>query len=548
MEEMSRASHVRLSRRELLAALLLFALLCLLTPRALGAHVARMEPVELAAASAHVVVAVVERGEVRWNEQRTLLFTDYTLRVEDRLRGGDSERITLSMPGGNLGDFSDETCLSVQLEPGARYLLFLDDPDRRSLTPVVGAWQGAFRETPDGLAAMGPDRTALLLDGRPVRFRDLVAATRTLVEETPRMPRPAALADLSLPAKTWVPAAPPVVAASTLRPVWGNYLYGSRAVPPIVVNPLLPGSPFSPADQQLMAYWNLYAGDLFRVSPNPTAQWAFGNKAFDLAGFPDETQMFAQFQVTWGDLGSGVLGVAFVRREGSVITEADVALNPMKPWTLDDETATVRGAPYSFKEVMLHELGHVWGLRHAFDAPNAWMDSVMHYKSKIYYLSTLYADDARAVRAAFPPGAAIRDGLVSSYVTSWQHELAELATYTPAAPKTSKAKAGGTFSLTGPIKVENAGTVPLSSLKVEVYLVPRRFTFDGAVRVKTVRLGGSLQPGAVRQVSLGKVRIPASLPAGTYYLAYSLRDPRDVYPANNRAWSNADVTLTVTGR
>ena len=57
MEEITRVSGVRcLSRREILAAVLLFTLLCLLTPRALGAHVARLEPRDLAAASAHVVV------------------------------------------------------------------------------------------------------------------------------------------------------------------------------------------------------------------------------------------------------------------------------------------------------------------------------------------------------------------------------------------------------------------------------------------------------------------------------------------------------------
>jgi hypothetical protein len=60
MEEMSRC----LSRRELLAALLLFALLTLLTPSALGAHVAQLSGRELAASSTNVVVAVVEDREL----------------------------------------------------------------------------------------------------------------------------------------------------------------------------------------------------------------------------------------------------------------------------------------------------------------------------------------------------------------------------------------------------------------------------------------------------------------------------------------------------
>jgi hypothetical protein len=65
------------------------------------------------------------------------------------------------------------------------------------------------------------------------------------------------------------------------------------------------------------------------------------------------------------------------------------------------------------------------------------------------------------------------------------------------------------------------------------------------VQIKTIRVQGTLQPGATRQVSVGKVRLPANVPSGTYWLGYYLRDPKDRYPANNGAWSNADVTLTV---
>jgi len=516
MEEMSRC----LSRRELLAALLLFALLTLLTPSALGAHVAQMSSRELAAASPTVVVAVVEGREVRWNEKHTLLMTDYTLRVEERLRGEAPERFTLTMPGGTLGDITDEICTTVELEPGVRYLLFLGDLDRPSLSPIVGARQGIFR-----------DRQG---------FGEIVAAARTLVNKTLLAPRPALQEDASLPAKTWVPPSP-----DGLRSIRAPFVYLQPAQRPIVVDPLPPGSPFSPADQHQLAYWNVYAGDLFRVSANPSETWAFGNDVFDFAGFPNDQQMTEQFKVTWEDIGSNVLGVALVRRRNGAVVEADVALNPARAWTLDDIEATNRGGAYSFKEVMTHEIGHMWGLRHPFESQDAWWDSVMQYKSKVFYLGTIYADDAMAVRSAFPPGVAIRDGLVSSYVTYWENQDAELATYDPAVPRSPNAKAGGGFNLNGPIKIENVGTVPLANPKVEVYLVPKRFSFDGAVLLKRIRVQGTLKPGATRQVNVGKVTVPAKVPPGTYWLGYYLRDPKDRYPANNGAWSNADVTLTV---
>ena len=99
---------------------------------------------------------------------------------------------------------------------------------------------------------------------------------------------------------------------------------------------------------------------------------------------------------------------------------------------------------------------------------------------------------------------------------------------------------------TGPIKVENAGTVPLAGPRVEVYLAPQRLSFEGAVKIKTVRVPGTLASGATKQVKVGKIKIPGNVPSGTYWLAYYLRDSKDAFQANNAAWSNYDVTLTVT--
>ncbi|HEX9944508.1 MAG TPA: hypothetical protein VGG03_21055, partial [Thermoanaerobaculia bacterium] len=98
-------------------ARLALALAACLVPRALLAHVAPMEPRELVTASPQIVVAVVEGRESRWNPQRTLISTDYSLRIEDRLRGQAPDRLTLSIPGGTLGGVTDETCLTVRLAP-----------------------------------------------------------------------------------------------------------------------------------------------------------------------------------------------------------------------------------------------------------------------------------------------------------------------------------------------------------------------------------------------------------------------------------------------
>jgi hypothetical protein len=509
------------------------ALATFLLPSTLVAHVQSMSIADLAAVAPHVVVAVVEKREVRWNARHTLLVTGYTLRVEERLRGEAPDRVAITVPGGTLGNLADETCVTVHLEPGGRYLLFLGRLDRPSLTPILGAGQGMFREIEGHFAAPGEGRGALRLDGRPVRFGDLVAAVRPLAAKELAAP-PSAPPSQALPFKAW-----------KLAPE-EKYVYHETAKPPIVVNPLPPGSPFSPWDQREMAYWNLYAGDLFRVSPTPTADWAFGNGVSDIAGFPPDDQMETNFGTTWGEI-VGTLGITITHKKDGVLTEADVALNPNYAWTLDDRVGQRHFAPYPFKEVILHELGHVWGLHHPTESRQpAGQDSVMHYKDKPYYVVELFADDASAVRAAYPPGADLRDGLISSYVTEWNES--GFADYIPARPAAPSIRRGRSVRLTGPIKIENPGTVPLENPRVEVYLAPTRLSFKGAKLIKQLQIPGAVPAGGVLNVDVGDLAIPAGARAGTYYLAFFLRDPEDAYQANNGAWSNEEVTLKVTRR
>jgi hypothetical protein len=556
----------------------LLALATLFLPYIASAHVARMTVPELAAASPHIVVATVESRQSRWNDQHTLLVTDYALRVEERLRGEAPDRLSITVPGGSLGNRSDETCVTVHLEPGSRYLLFLGRLDEPSLTPVTGAWQGMVRELPGHLAAVGESREALSSQGRPVRFADFVAAVRPLAAKAyvaksapPRQALPAKIWD---PAASFVPASgspPPLAAPAALapplpgedapaivevvgspsarspRPALEKFVYHELSSVPVVINPLPADSPFSPWDQHEMAYWNVYGGDLFRVTDSPSSTWSYGNGVFDIAGFPTDAQMQAQFGRGWGDVGAGVLAITFAKRVDGAITEADVVFNPKWSWTLDDAEGTSRAGGYPFKDVALHELGHVWGLLHAWEYQQVWWDSVMNYKSKFYYAVELFADDTAAVRDAFPPGVQLHDGLISSY-TTYYDDFEQGPEYTPARPSAATVRAGSSFSLTGPIKIENTGTVPLVKPMVEVYLAPQRLSFTGAVLVKRLRLGGTVVSGATQTFSVGAIRVPPGVKPGTYYVAYFLRDSKDVYQGNNGAWSDEDGAVTVTRR
>ncbi|HEY0514321.1 MAG TPA: hypothetical protein VGH73_20620 [Thermoanaerobaculia bacterium] len=518
MEEFPGMPEPRRGLSAAAAAAILLALAAVTFPRAVAAHVESMSIPELASVSPHVVVAVVEGRESRWNAQHTLLVTDYALRVEDRLRGQAPDRITLTVPGGTLGNVSDETCVTVSLDPGARYLLFLGNLDRPSFTPIVGAELGMIREVSG------------------TWFRALVAAVRPLAAQPLAARPPRQRPSPALPAKTW---------DAKLR---GKYIYHEIAKPPILVNPLTAGSAFSPWDQREMALWNLYAGDLFEVVATPSSTWAFGNGVSDIAGFPPDDQMLVNFGMTWGEIGNDVLAITISHKENGVLTEADVAVNPNRSWTVDEVVGMRYFQPYPFQEIILHELGHVWGLHHPSEEHvQAGWDSVMHYKDRHYYVEELFPDDTNAVRAAFPPGVSLRDGLISSYTTYWNTDV-NLVDYVPARPSVSTVRASGGFTLTDPIKIENPGTVPLDNPLVEVYLTPKQRSFTGGVLLKRLRVPGTVPAGGLQVVDVGPLRVPAGTRAGTYFLAFFLRDPKDVYQANNGAWSNEDVTLKVTRR
>lgn len=324
-----------------------------------------------------------------------------------------------------------------------------------------------------------------------------------------------------------------------LRPIHEPYvLSGDLAVPPIVFSPLPAESPLSPYDQHQMAYWNVYRPDLFRVGP-PTAAWDFGNGVFEIV-FADSARVQAELGFQWP--AGAPSAIAWRIQEGR-IAEADIALNPGVSWTLDEDAATRPGGPNSFRRTVLGHLGKAWGL----GSPSPLRivrESVMAIAPQEYRLPTLYSDDTAAVRAAFG-GAPVRDGLISSY----QAEPSNLyPNYIPSVPSPKAVRPGRTFNLPKPIKIENPGTEDLAGIEVEVYLAPRRFSLEGAVLLRRVSVRGTVPAGAVRELVIGRVQVPRTVPPGSYYLAFRLLADGDEHPGNDVAWSNHDVKLKVKAR
>ncbi len=467
---------------------------------------------QLAAGSPHVVVAVVEDARSQWNVEHTLIFTEYGLRIEEQLKGEAPERVTLRVPGGTVGEETHLTSLSTFLETGARYLLFLEDFGRPTFTPVTGGWQGVFAESEGGFGETLSDA------------RDLIAEVEARPKASDTAWRAPRTEDPTLPAKTWDSRS-------------AKFFVKDPPVVPVAYNLLQPSSRYFHVDWDLMAYWNLYA-EVFRPTDRPSATWAFGNNIFDVAGFQTEEQLRQSLGASWGTGSNAIL----LRVSNGHTIEADLLFNPAYEWTLDDDAATRPGGPFSFKHIMLSSLGLVWGYYGPTGPggtpPAVARDSVM---TSSRALATLFAEDAVGIRSTFP-GTSILDGLISSYT------LKDSATFQPVRASASSVKAGKNVKLLNSVKIENPGTETFTNPNVAVYLVPQRFSMDGAVLLKKFKLKGAVGSGEAKALALGAVKVPNSVPAGSYYFAFVLEVSGDGYLANNRAWSDPDVKITVTRR
>jgi hypothetical protein len=488
----------RLHRPLLVAALAAM----FLAPAWSAAHVLPLAASELVAKADSVVVAFVETATSR--RQGKLIVTDHHLRVEELLAGESTDRLSLTLPGGTLEGETHSLSIAEPLVPGERYLLFLAaGGGHGGVAPVlVGGGQGALREG-RGFAAAVDDLRAFL-GGEPRELRALATA--------------------------FAEAPEPVATAAVVR---------NPAVPPIVFRPLPASSRFSPHDRQQMAYWNLYQPDLFRVAA-PTGTWSWSNGASEIA-FVDDARLHAEWGQPWP---SGGYVISFTRFVNGHIVESDIGLNPARPWTLDEGAATGGGGPISFRRVILSQLGRAWGMAPSFDFGPRTRESVADLGPR-HQLPLLFAEDTEALRATFG-GVAIRDGLVSAYGVAPGPGAPFLV---PTVPVPATVRAGGAFALPRPLKIENVGTAPLVDPLVEVLLVPRRFSLQGAVLLARLQLRTAIEPGALFHFApAGNVRVPRKVRPGVYHLAFRLRVDGDEYAGNDVAWSDHDVRLTVKRR
>lgn len=153
--------------RSLLCFLLV---LCFLGEPAAASSFVAMSRAELVAESASVIEGTVLETKAYWNNERTLIWTEVVLQVDDRLKGESPGLVRVQTPGGQIGDFHIEAVGFPTFEAGERFVVFLRQEGER--VRVTGSRQGQYRieKGADGAAmavpAAGPEVLLIGRDGR----------------------------------------------------------------------------------------------------------------------------------------------------------------------------------------------------------------------------------------------------------------------------------------------------------------------------------------------------------------------------------------------
>lgn len=129
-------------------------------PPASGSTFVRVDLDYLVAENSTIVIGEAVEAHSYWNEPGTLILTDVRVVVSEVLKGKlDQPEVTVTLPGGKVGDVASVVVGGAELIPGKSYVLFLRQgslPGAAGVRTVSDHSQGVFevRKTRDGLRAV----------------------------------------------------------------------------------------------------------------------------------------------------------------------------------------------------------------------------------------------------------------------------------------------------------------------------------------------------------------------------------------------------------
>src|SRR5712691_10120277 len=107
-----------------------------------GAAMVKLTLEQLTADAETIVRGTVTSQVSAWNAERTAIYTDVTLAVEEALKGSPGATVTFRIAGGVVGDIGMRTSNDPVFQNGEQVVVFLSTRD--ATARVVGLGQGKY--------------------------------------------------------------------------------------------------------------------------------------------------------------------------------------------------------------------------------------------------------------------------------------------------------------------------------------------------------------------------------------------------------------------
>lgn len=551
-------------------AFLIFTI-CVLQACSAIADVRNMDREECIQLSELIFTGTVVSKTCRWNDNRTLILTDYEFEIEDVLFGQHKEKnLILSFAGGELNDLAINVSDIPEFYVGERSLLMVADTTKNYLSPITGAFHGKFSAQRErgvqyivdafGRNILDPRRTPITFDN----FVDIITAEIPVAKAKPRrvlvIPENIKLLPKDLPCLRYETAADrakntdaakvesepktlpirkyddetdsgfaspskdfnlDVGEDGAARYLLEDWWRGDKCV--MEPWPSSFGITYQ-VDQTQMSYWNRYGRQIFRVTPT---DGSFGslNLENEMVGWLTSSQLNNVYGMGWP---TGTLAVCI--RTSIPLTnwllETDIIFNEEVAWSLDDFDIYNNFDVYSINNTLSHELGHAIGLEHRFSQSRL---SIMLYSSHNFRVyNRLYLDDVVGMDSVYPREG-IRDGAIHMYRDdgNGDFENAELT------GTSGILQPGDTFGISN-VVIENLGTSDMTP-NVEVRLVNSLFSTANSRVIQSYSFFSPIPARSSSNLALNSITVPFVEP-GIYYLYARVVDPFDEFAGNDRSW------------
>jgi fibronectin type 3 domain-containing protein len=267
-------------------------------------------------------------------------------------------------------------------------------------------------------------------------------------------------------------------------------------------------TPWYTRNNDSMWLWNQYM-DIYRFSANDGG-WG-RNSENEFGGWPSN----ADLNSTWGFNWGSALAMTVFRWNCTCceIIESDVVFNPAFTWTADRDVAEDNPASYLYYDsILLHEMGHNWGMQTRNEDYNYSQPTVMHSYNRysVQDRMTIHYPEAYLIRRQYDDQKSIPSlsnfMVVSKYANgSWANSWTDKSTYYQ-----------GEAITVNNLTVENTGTTTLSNPHIRLYLSSNRTISTADTQL------GDWNWGSFGAESYGvydfSTTIPSSIAPGQYYV------------------------------